>query len=515
MTSDKIGDEAFRELVELRAQKLLGLTNFLSHRESRQRLLTRPLLGALLSQSIQVEELLDAYDAGNNCQWCWFRSLTAAIKLFSDVSYELLHIQHVLPDYSLLPIETDFVKATEQVIDFTCGVLLKAANLLTTRARQLGLSIPTNGFRESDYAEQLPSGRLPRDCRARRAETVAETVTLLATAFLNLAADCDDIRAAGRAKPSEYDKHLSDAVTEDKLRSLQLRFHNLQSLYDTRVSGTEMAEMDPDLPVLRGHISVVFHLLKTATLFAHHFERHMGTKPCEIASRRAPLVNRDVLLAALMNYSIRHISLYTAVAENLCQDMLKRYAEVGDVEVPVPPYRGFHVRPSTLISKLVHHYGSEVRMEMDGEIYDAGSALELFRANEKINAQKRRELALSVYKLRVGKNEDEEQAECFGTVVHNVVLALAERGKVILYQQPLTLPEEPVLASGTLLDRVTAETTRLLTLGKIDVETEIAVKFVGDKRVLEDIELLAQSGYGEDKFGNNIPLPEKLLYLRR
>ncbi|MEJ2704569.1 MAG: hypothetical protein P8Z79_19215 [Sedimentisphaerales bacterium] len=40
-------------------------------------------------------------------------------------------------------------------------------------------------------------------------------------------------------------------------------------------------------------------------------------------------------------------------------------------------------------------------------------------------------------------------------------------------------------------------------------------KFIGDKRVLFDIKLLAESGYGEDNFGNNIPLPEKLSYLRR
>jgi hypothetical protein len=47
------------------------------------------------------------------------------------------------------------------------------------------------------------------------------------------------------------------------------------------------------------------------------------------------------------------------------------------------------------------------------------------------------------------------------------------------------------------------------------VESHITVIFEGDKRVLNDIKLLAESGYGEDKFGNNVPLPEKLGYLRR
>jgi hypothetical protein len=51
--------------------------------------------------------------------------------------------------------------------------------------------------------------------------------------------------------------------------------------------------------------------------------------------------------------------------------------------------------------------------------------------------------------------------------------------------------------------------------GKIDIGTTIKVVFVGDKRVLADIKLLADNGYGEDSFGNNIPLPEGLTYLRK
>jgi hypothetical protein len=55
---------------------------------------------------------------------------------------------------------------------------------------------------------------------------------------------------------------------------------------------------------------------------------------------------------------------------------------------------------------------------------------------------------------------------------------------------------------------------QLLALGKIDIDIDLTTTFVGDKRVLADIKLLAESGYGEDKFGNNTPLPEELGYLR-
>jgi hypothetical protein len=513
MVSATIAHEDFQKLITKRAQTLLGLARCLSQCKSSDTILVRPFLGQLFSQSLQLEELLDAYDAGNSCRWCSFRSLTAAIKLFSDVSYELLHIQHSLPAYRLLPIERDFVKATEEALEFTGGVLSRAAKQMVVRAGQLGLTVPSRSLREKSYTEELPPGRLPHDCGTRRIETVSETVTLLATAFLNLAAESKDVRAASRAKPEEYASYVLNSISEEKLRSIELRFHNLQSLYDTYVSGTEAEELDTDLPVLRGHISVVFHLLKTATSFAHYYERHVNKELCDSPTRFEPLVKAEELLAVLMNYSVTHISLYIDCAEHLCQRMLKRYAEVGRIEVPVPPYRGFHVRPSTLISKLVLHYGSEVKMQLNGEVYNASSPLELFRANEKINAEKRRWLASEIVRLKLV--QEQALRSDIGAVVRGVVLMLAERGKLILYEQPLKLPDEPTGKEGTLLEKVTDEMARLLAMGKIDVDVNLTATFIGDKRVLADIKLLAESGYGEDNFGNNVPLPDKLVYLRR
>jgi len=507
-----IGDKSFAELMAVRCRKLLALADYVSKRQAGRELFTRPLLGELLSQSMQMEELLDTYDARNNCQWCMFRSLVAALKQFSDVSYELLHIQHALPAYRLLPIDHDFYKATEGALRFSGGVLHRACCQIVERAEQLNLSVPELGLSEQLFAEQLPPGRLPHNCSEHKRGTVAEMVTLLATAFLNLAAESEGVRAAGRAKPEQYISYTQSVVREEKLRSLELRFHNLQSQYDTYVSGTEAEKLDSDLPVLRGHISVVFHLLKTATLLAHYYERHVNKQPCKKRAGQPLLVSAESLLGVLMNYAILHISLYIDCAEHLCQEMLKRYAEVGEIEVSVPRYRGFHVRPSTLVSKIVLHYGSDVRMEMEGEAYDASSPLELFRANEKINAEKRRWLVQQIVEQKLIETADTKELR---SLVRDIVSRLAEQKKLILYEQPLELPAEPARSEGTLLEKVTDELARLLALGKIDIEAKLAVRFVGDKRVLADIKLLAESGYGEDNFGNNIPLPEKLVYLRR
>lgn len=214
-----------------------------------------------------------------------------------------------------------------------------------------------------------------------------------------------------------------------------------------------------------------------------------------------------------MNYAITFIDQYIGCAADLCREMLKRYAEVGEIEVEIPKYRGFHVRPSTLVSKLVLHYGSKVDMRLADQVYDAGSSLDLFRANEKINAHKRRWLANEI--VRLGLVPDKPETEDVVAIVRSVVLALAAKGKLIMYEQPLELPERLCPAEGTLLEQVTSETGRLLAMGKIDISIGIKAAFVGDRRVLAHIQLLAKHGYGEDNFGNNIAMPPELAYLRR
>jgi len=152
-------------------------------------------------------------------------------------------------------------------------------------------------------------------------------------------------------------------------------------------------------------------------------------------------------------------------------------------------------------------------MQLDDEFYDASSSLELFRANEKINAQKRKFLANEIVRLKLV--QDWATGKELKTIIRDAALALAEKSRLIIYERPLPIPDELTAKQGTILEKVINEFSQLLTLGKIDIDTDLIVTFIGDKRVLEDIKLLAESGYGEDSSGNNIPLLEKLEYLRR
>jgi hypothetical protein len=204
--------------------------------------------------------------------------------------------------------------------------------------------------------------------------------------------------------------------------------------------------------------------------------------------------------------------------------MLRRYAIQGKISVPAPRYRGFHVRPSTLVAKIVSHYGSEVQMKLAGETYNAGVTLDLFRANEKINAGKKRWLRTEVHKLgldcrpEVADNlngQEEERTRLMERLAHSAIQALFSQNKLVLYDRNLPLDEIGPLPDETASEYIARALIQLLTMGKIDVVMDINVTFTGDQRVLQDIKLLAENGYGEDDFGNNLPLPPKLSYVRR
>lgn len=521
-----MSDEAFCAHLNRRIGELMTLAVYVSKNASRKECFTRPLLADLLSEATKIEELLDAYGVKNNIRWYPLRQAVAPIKLFSNVSYILIHILRFLPNYRLLPIEEDFPKATERALSFTCSILIESTEALIRQAKKLDIKIPDSVPVLENFGDEILEGHLASDRQRQKVASPEETVVYLATAFLNLAEESNFLHAVQNQHIDDYADWIPDPISEERLRNLEEMFHNLQSLYDTHISDSNVETLDDDLPVLRGHITVIYHLLETATAFTHYCERHILSFASHPKPSQRGLIDPKKLLEVLIHYSVAFASRYITRTRSLCHEMLRRYAIQGRITVPAPRYRGFHVRPSTLVAKIVSHYGSEVQMKLSGETYNAGVTLDLFRANEKINAGKKRWLRAEVHKLglgcRPGDNRDsdgrsnhEETAGLMEKLAHSAVQALFSQNKLVLYERNLPLHEIRALPDETAAEYITRALIQLLTMGKIDVVMDINVTFMGDQRVLQDIKLLAENGYGEDDFGNNLPLPAKLSYLRR
>jgi len=510
-----IDDSEFRSTVSARAGSLLDVAMRLgaagpAEGGSPLGLLTRPLLAVILSEASQLEELLDTYGALGNERWRGFRTVVAAMKLFARVHYSLVHLTYAAPSYHLLSVEGDLAQALLAARQFTARVLRRASQRLLEVVAALGLAPRAVEI----CGERLPPGSLPQDCPLRRVDDVAGTVARLSTAFLNLA---DDASALNWETWSRLRETSAGLPEETELRRLAEDFHNLQALYDTHVAHTDAERSDPELLSLRGHASVVYHLLETATDLTHYYERHVlhvvpALDSIQLFGNEADCIEPE-RLAAILRATLVYAGRYVCAGRALAQQLLRRYAQEGEITVPVPSYRGFHVRPSTLVARVAYHYGSPVSMALEGETYDAASPLDLFRANELINAKKRRWLAQEIARMVEGK--DERVGEDLVRTVRDVLMRLAEEAKVILYEQPLPSLDGQLCDGQPVLSFVVGAIARLQALGKIDIVAPVTVTFRGDRRVLADLQLLASNGYGEDAYGNNISLPSELKYLRR
>ena len=252
-----------------------------------------------------------------------------------------------------------------------------------------------------------------------------------------------------------------------------------------------------------------------ATILVHYIERH-STYFWKKWNYNKP-IEEGKCLHILIRYFISYSNRFIISSQEVCKIVLRQYSETGNITVSIPNYRGFHVRPSTLLSKIVLHYGGNAEMKLHDQVYDASMPLELFRANELINSVKRQYAAKEIMNHSLIKNHkiDNLIHDEMKKMLRTIFLDLMEQKTILIYENSFSFEELDPADDETLIDFVKRAITTYLALGKIDISSNLTVTFTGDKRVLKDIKILAENGYGEDLFGNNIVLPPELSYLRR
>jgi len=118
-----------------------------------------------------------------------------------------------------------------------------------------------------------------------------------------------------------------------------------------------------------------------------------------------------------------------------------------------------------------------------------------------------------------GKNLAEE---ILGDYTSEGTVELNIPKKMGFHLRPSTLTAKVVNYYGSKVQMVVGEdkfdASSVLSItwagGKIEREGIKKVTFVGDKRALKDLEILASVNYGEDSMGKDLPLPKELSYLR-
>jgi hypothetical protein len=513
--SGALDDREFTAFLRDRTSRMEALCRFAQESGQQPEFPCRDYASHLNREALQLEELVDGHGAQNNQKWFPFRESLAAARIFSMVTHEILHIQTAVNRYELVDVEEELHSHTAQVVETMRSALVNSTKTIIDQLDRCDVRSEQKGPDFKPCAADTLNESLPADRSVRHSDTVGETVVFLATQFLNLSEDQDVKEVLKERQPPVYHQAIPEPISEERLRTVETRFHNLQSLYDTYIFESDVEQQNRSLRTLRGHISLIYHLMVVGTHLVHYFVRHMSSLRRETFLQLTFPVDADELRTLIFEYPLDYARRYLESATHLCQSMIREYSEETTIDVPIPNYRGFHVRPSTLVAKIVRHYGSPVTMQLDDQEYDASLPFDLFRANEAINAVKRRRVADQLDKqpeLQVPVPTDPEERT---RELQLLFVRLMREGNIVLYDTDLSFTDIDVEDGETLAEYASRYVVHLMSLGKLDVQSNITVRFIGDSRALHDLEVLANNGYGEDDIGNNIVLPEELSYLTR
>jgi hypothetical protein len=514
-----ISEEEFLNIFQKQTIEILKICSYLTEKEEKDFLYTKRFYGNITTQARILEDFLDDYGAKNNRNWIYFRELTASARSMGFSAYMIQHLRNRYALYDLKSSEEmTFLDHTIETQNFLNTSIKNVFRGMGDEALRLGLATPAEKLKEEDFLDVASNKMLPHNVDEDFSRKEEEMVVKIASEYLNIMQDHEDFRIDHEYSVEDITPLIPEYISEEKLRKFQLRIHNLQSVYDTYIKDTKIELENITLNSMRGSIALALHLAEIATTLTHFYERHESElRHEEVREKIEIIIDKSQILKCIVNYCLFHCYNHLEKGNSLAKSFLKSYVVMDSIMVPIPIYMGFHVRPATLVMKIVKHYGSDVKMHIDTEDYDAGSALDIFRANEKISATKRR---LILKELKPSTAPDGIPRHELKFVVLEELNRLIKAGKLISYEE-LSLDdvfyetEEESVRPEEVPTFVSKEIKRLMLAGKIDIRIDVYATFTGDQRALKDIETLARAQYGEDEKGNNIELPPEIDYLRK
>lgn len=529
-----------RELAILLESEVNDLANLCAHVEliiqnGQPLILNSGGIYRVIMETNRCEELIDQLHAGSKPDWINFRKQLAIIKHTSHILGCLSRL-HLLNKQLQDTVEGNFPLALSimksrftEVFSHTCGKFLKECKHLQIVPENFAADQLFDKYFVPDIEEFLVLQGQPLEDEEVLEEVeemskyTTDGILYRASYLLNLCDKMENFTEQVQGKTSQRSHVLSEVLSEESLNQNAELFHSIVTMCDTWDTQQLYVKI-PKLKDLLTFTKVLFQLLSAASAVMRIYERHLDFF---INRKLSILIDHEEIEEMLFDFYLLYAERFRLKAQQSSRLIIQEFSSFERIELPIPVYRGFHVRPSTLIARIVMHYGGKVIMELDHTQYNAAVPLDLFRANEKINAEKRREIANLVLRnkscleitnqlskdiRRVGGEEAKLLMQNFFL---KLISSLHGEEKIVTYDKiDLSSLEQPSIGEG-FLEYVKREIAYLMATGKIDVSSSVLVAFEGDSRILADIVALANCGYGEDRMGNNINLPQELSYLRR
>ncbi len=232
------------------------------------------LYSKLTATTKLLEDFLDSHGAKNNKNWYYFRELTATLIHLSIGSYSQKHISGRLVFYGLQN-SGEFEAQGQATQAFLNASMMKIAPAILEEAQRLNIPIPERGYEPSDFPTSTTCEMLASDVDDTDTDQQKQHIVKIASEFLSIAGNFDQLGFYEPYDIQEIRAIVPKKINEVEIRRFEMLVHNLQSSFDTYVIHGGYRLGKQKLTDLRGHFSVVFHLLQMTGRLLHLYERHL------------------------------------------------------------------------------------------------------------------------------------------------------------------------------------------------------------------------------------------------
>jgi len=356
------------------AHDLFKCCLYISSFTTEQNLFTKMLYSKLTATTKLLEDFLDSHGAKSNKNWYYFRELTATLIHLSIGSYSQKHVSNRLVFYGLKN-TAEFEVQGQITQAFLNSSLMKIAPAILEEAQRLNIPIPERGYEPSDFPTATTCEVLESDVDDTDKDQQKQHIVKIASEFLSIAGNFDQLGFYEPLDIQEIRAIVPEKVNEVEIRRFEMLVHNLQSSFDTYVIHGGCRFGKQKLTDLRGHFSVVFHLLQMTGRLLHLYERHLheaGYKNTYkmVQDRLSSLVDPETLLDRTINYGLYYACHFLNTGKKLAREILNENIERSSIKVGIPVALGFHSRPSLLVAKIVQYYGGQVELCVGSDRFD-------------------------------------------------------------------------------------------------------------------------------------------------
>ena len=387
-------DISFKEKANIFSFEYLECILFVVELEDDDYIFTKKLYSKLITTSHILEDFLDFHGAKKNKEWVFYRELSAAIRHLALACYSQRHILNRFKFYSF---EDDHHETFKLEAFDTLKILQEsiklAAPVILEEARRLKINIPAARYDLSYFPGISSVQQLDHNIDDFNAkDQQRENLTRISSEFLEVVKDFDQFAFYERYDLKKINELVPEQINEVIVRRYEMVIHNIQSSFDSYVVNTKSSSENFKLEQLRSHFSIVFNIFQVTGRLLHFYERHLhdiGFKDVykNVGVSLSEFIDPDVLLDRAVNFGLFYAWKFLSSGKALALRILNENMETAVIEVGIPKDRGFHSRPSLLVAKIVQHYGGEVKMLVNNDVFDAASVLDIQWAGGKIKKE--------------------------------------------------------------------------------------------------------------------------------